>query len=541
MSEMASHHTTTPNDSDLLSRFAKTRDEDAFALLMHRHWGFVFSITRRALTNSALAEDATQQTFITLAKKAKGLRKDLPLGPWLYRTACHEASNLRRKETRHQKRNLDYASLTSSPDLENNLLTAKLHNALANLSASDRKLVILRFYQGLSSEEIADSLNISTTAAQKRTHRALTRLSDLAQEPDPKTFGLALPVFFAPSATPPSGALTKILSTSAKSTSLLLPAAGWLLATTLSVSAVRQIYPHSTQPSPSITQGQSTIQSEGLSKNRVRRTRTVTPALPEDPVLAQFITIARRSPQEAFIWADDQIPLLHEQEPFLKKTALYLAKTDLSLTKKLLAARTEGYHREPWIVAVLRAGLDGDFPATIKWLESLPNHSDQSACYFCAIQDDEKERYIDTLHQALYITTNPSIQSWLLSGITRYYAEIDETKIFDLAQTLEGDLKTQALKHLTSIYLDRDHPKGTDLIHQLKGNVDIDEHKVARRNPAHLLETILPYVQQNPNILIKTHFLIDNWFKLDPDAVRAWSSKNDPTNVLRFSPNQRNR
>ncbi|MDF1711775.1 MAG: sigma-70 family RNA polymerase sigma factor [Akkermansiaceae bacterium] len=155
MSEMPALQTTYPSDPDLLTRFAETRDEKAFSTLMQRHWGFVYAIAKRSLTNTALAEDATQQTFITLAKKAKTLRTNRPLCSWLYRTAIHEASNLRRHEMRHQKRNRDYQAI-SQPDPEpQTQLSAKLHQALSSLSEKDRQLIILRYYQGLTADQIA--------------------------------------------------------------------------------------------------------------------------------------------------------------------------------------------------------------------------------------------------------------------------------------------------------------------------------------------------------------------------------------------------
>lgn len=176
MSEMPTLQTTSPSDSDLLTRFATSGDENAFAILMKRHWGFVFAIARRALTNTALAEDATQQTFITLAKKARSLCKSRPLGPWLYRTAIQESSNLRRREMRHQKRNQDYQAISQPESDPETQLSSKLHQALSSLSEKDRQLIILRYYQGLTADQIATQLKISPAAAQRRT---------LGQVPEP--------------------------------------------------------------------------------------------------------------------------------------------------------------------------------------------------------------------------------------------------------------------------------------------------------------------------------------------------------------------
>ncbi|MFT7303977.1 MAG: RNA polymerase sigma factor (sigma-70 family), partial [Akkermansiaceae bacterium] len=178
--------TSPPTDSHLLERFARSRDEEAFATLMQRHWGFVFSVAKNSLSDSSLAEDATQQTFIALSKRAAKLSKNTPLAPWLYRAVRHESSNLRRREQRLKKRNHEYASLThpSHPDTKHNHLSTQLHRALAALPDKDRQLILLRFYQSLTADQIADQLSISPAAAQRRTHRALEKLSVLTNTPD---------------------------------------------------------------------------------------------------------------------------------------------------------------------------------------------------------------------------------------------------------------------------------------------------------------------------------------------------------------------
>jgi len=67
---------------------------------------------------------------------------------------------------------------TDSADQREDLL-----RALARLSPEDRAAVFLRFYEDMSSAEVAASLGITATAARSRVHRALRRLRvDLAEE-----------------------------------------------------------------------------------------------------------------------------------------------------------------------------------------------------------------------------------------------------------------------------------------------------------------------------------------------------------------------
>jgi hypothetical protein len=75
------------DDAELLSLFASTRDEQAFATLVDRHGPMVLGICRRVLRNGADADDAFQATFLLLAMKAGKIRQPELLGHWLFGVA----------------------------------------------------------------------------------------------------------------------------------------------------------------------------------------------------------------------------------------------------------------------------------------------------------------------------------------------------------------------------------------------------------------------------------------------------------------------
>lgn len=85
---------------ELLSRFVQQRDADAFTVLVERFRTFVFRRCRSVLHCDDLALDATQETFVALAKYAARLLEPSRLVGWLEKVARNKARNIRRREQR---------------------------------------------------------------------------------------------------------------------------------------------------------------------------------------------------------------------------------------------------------------------------------------------------------------------------------------------------------------------------------------------------------------------------------------------------------
>src|SRR5688500_8143892 len=76
-----------PADADLLARFAATRDEGAFELLVWRHHATVLRTCRAAVGDHHAAEDACQAVFLALARQAAAVGRRGSVAGWLYRVA----------------------------------------------------------------------------------------------------------------------------------------------------------------------------------------------------------------------------------------------------------------------------------------------------------------------------------------------------------------------------------------------------------------------------------------------------------------------
>src|SRR5437870_7648374 len=75
------------SDGELLARFARQREEAAFATLVERHGPMVLSVCRRVLGAWPDAEDAFQATSLSLARKARSIRRQESVGSWLHGVA----------------------------------------------------------------------------------------------------------------------------------------------------------------------------------------------------------------------------------------------------------------------------------------------------------------------------------------------------------------------------------------------------------------------------------------------------------------------
>lgn len=170
-----------PTDAELLDDWLNRQLETSFHALVARYAGLVHMAAKRTCQDETLAAEASQLTFITLARKAKSLRSRTSIAGWLHLTAMMQAKNLlRHRQRENRKRQLLSTHMETEhqgPPAETwKHIQPVLDDALASLSSKDRETLLLRFYRSLSVREIAATLGIATDAAQKRLTRATDRL-----------------------------------------------------------------------------------------------------------------------------------------------------------------------------------------------------------------------------------------------------------------------------------------------------------------------------------------------------------------------------
>jgi RNA polymerase sigma factor (sigma-70 family) len=173
-------HTET-SDGELLRQWAERRADHAFGMIVSRHLGFVQQAARRVCGNEALAAEAVQLTFITLARKAALVSRHPSIAGWLHVTTVMHTRNLLRQHQRetvkHERfqRHMDETPEGDPGSIWKDL-EPHLDAAISALSVKDREALLLRYYRALSVKEVASTLGIATAAAQKRLDRAMERL-----------------------------------------------------------------------------------------------------------------------------------------------------------------------------------------------------------------------------------------------------------------------------------------------------------------------------------------------------------------------------
>jgi RNA polymerase sigma factor (sigma-70 family) len=166
---------TTLSDGDLLRRYLTLRDQTAFAVLVRRHGALVLGVARSVLRQTADAEDTFQATFLILARKGNTIRHQEGLGGWLqsvaYRVALKVRANAARRQAREAQAAPAAATRSAGDDLTWGELRLILHAELATLPERFREPLILCYLEGLTQDEAAQRLSLTTGTLKGRLQR----------------------------------------------------------------------------------------------------------------------------------------------------------------------------------------------------------------------------------------------------------------------------------------------------------------------------------------------------------------------------------
>lgn len=182
-------------DSDLV-KLAKAKDKAAFSKLVEKYYDMVYSLAYGVLSQRESALDATQEVFFKVFREIERFEGKSKFKTWLYRVSVNMAIDFKRRV--RPADSID-ATDTSGEDDEAPLIILdsgvgprdgaiqkdrelKIRKALEGLSEEHRAILILREWQDLSYEEIAEVLSIEVGTVMSRLFYARKKLGEVLKQ-----------------------------------------------------------------------------------------------------------------------------------------------------------------------------------------------------------------------------------------------------------------------------------------------------------------------------------------------------------------------
>ena len=179
---------TTETDLELVARMQRG-DRKAFREIVRRHQDKVYRLAMRLTRDDARAQDSMQDAFLQVFRKIDQFQEQSAFTTWLYRITVNAALMRLRSEKRHHETSLEdaspryndngeiaepvddwsYAVDDEASNRELALIAAKAVDALPE---TYRSVFVLRELEDLSTEEVAEILELTVPTVKTRLHRA---------------------------------------------------------------------------------------------------------------------------------------------------------------------------------------------------------------------------------------------------------------------------------------------------------------------------------------------------------------------------------
>jgi RNA polymerase sigma-70 factor, ECF subfamily len=146
--------------------------DDIFATFRSR----VFALSLHVTADESDAQDATQETFVAIWRGLSRFRGDSALSTWIYRIAIRSALRVRARRPQTETLAFEPVGEDRNPALESER-SRQVRRALSRLTADHRTVLALFSLDGLSHQEIAETLGIPEGTVWSRLHLARKKLS----------------------------------------------------------------------------------------------------------------------------------------------------------------------------------------------------------------------------------------------------------------------------------------------------------------------------------------------------------------------------
>lgn len=181
---------TATSDERLVER-ALAGDADAFGDIVRRWERRIYALAYGILGRDEDARDATQETFIAAYRNLSGFRGDAKVSSWLHRIAVNQCITRQRRAKVRAETSMDaendtgfsIASTLAAPAdaspshiVEGRERIEAVRRAVSALPTELRQVVVMKEFENLTFQEIADALSIPLSTVKSRLYTAMRQL-----------------------------------------------------------------------------------------------------------------------------------------------------------------------------------------------------------------------------------------------------------------------------------------------------------------------------------------------------------------------------
>lgn len=184
------------SDEEGAIRLCKQKDAHGLVILIHKYQLQALRVAYLILSDHAAAEDVVQESFIRVWNSISSFKEQAVFKHWFMRIVVNCANMHQRTIARHPSVGIDDINLhsfvassrASDPVTSAELteLRTMMHQALMTLTPAQRTAVVLHYYGGYTSPEIAQIVGCQISAARRRIHDGLVALERTLKRLNPQ-------------------------------------------------------------------------------------------------------------------------------------------------------------------------------------------------------------------------------------------------------------------------------------------------------------------------------------------------------------------